>query len=861
MGHLSLVLNRDTIASVIELFSFSSNTTDVITAEVVVTEDEEDKAIAKKVIAPTQVLVPNPTMLDVEATSRVLSPKWLEAIRLGKASWNTSSSSSSSSSQHTGFKSLIDQALERTPSLQLTLALGGITAALNAEILDIPTLPEGDSRYDGLLSSTELEDLVRIGSDYGYGTISQKVNWRNYIYPGPLGYISIQDVFAAVSISSFATEISAQVQDIIIADTGREPTVEGGGENEASDGNRRHATFLSRRCIPLASDIQNSELNCIRDSEQSSTEAMKKKLLLLLERVSLIRSEASLTEDEFLDWCWTGADSFTDTCGCAGPLVGRSLLSSPDMNNRNQQFLLFDGLILNDGTYAGLPCGMQIRATIQQPHITLSLAFLFGFIGYFTSGPIQDALTRLSSDSSASTSSSSSASSSDAEATPVAAPSSSVTSPFCLPFLPYDLHETSFLPLIDAVIYRPVVVLPLYSRSEEGMVAAIDTLQARSSDLNQSDSDSTNATTFDTMSAFHLDRTVPLLGLSRLVINHSTKQQQQQQQQQQSESQLESTPQVTAISDSQMTLLRRDVACAGSKLVVGAKEVKVFTMTFPFTVRGQAIQSKRREEIERALKACGAPSTAKLPVGLLTEQGAEISDLLGELIFSPNDPKVKVVAPEKAETLTSEKQPWLSIYVTAPTVAAALSSRGYNLVLACTASSLLGLFEIFEDPASAVKAVLTAIEGVIDPVRALELCEHLHTAAGLPTPYPLYTSERLPPPPPSQTELSRLFEMGKEALKRGFAPGVTWFKLNADVHTIGAHICHGDVGYTPRQFRAAFQSIFSDARDPRASPRDSPRNGFVASEDVATWPIPIAYALLDTVEYGMVLQDTSLALQ
>jgi hypothetical protein len=861
MGHLSLVLNRDTIASVIELFSFSSNTTDVVTAEVVVTEDEEDKAIAKKVIALTQVLVPNPTMLDVEATSRVLSPKWLEAIRLGKASWNTSSSSSSSSSQHTGFKSLIDQALERTPSLQLTLALGGITAALNAEILDIPTLPEGDSRYDGLLSSTELEDLVRIGSDYGYGTISQKVNWRNYIYPGPVGYISIQDVFAAVSISSFATEISAQVQDIIIADTGREPTVEGGGENEASDGNRRHATFLSRRCIPLASDIQNSELNCIRDSEQSSTEAMKKKLLLLLERVSLIRSEASLTEDEFLDWCWTGADSFTDTCGCAGPLVGRSLLSPPDMNNRNQQFLLFDGLILNDGTYAGLPCGMQIRATIQQPHITLSLAFLFGFIGYFTSGPIQDALTRLSSDSSASTSSSSSASSSEAETTPVAAPSSSVSSPFCLPFLPYDLHETSFLPLIDAVIYRPVVVLPLYSRSEEGMVAAIDTLQARSSDLNQSDSDSTNATTFDTMSAFHLDRTVPLLGLSRLVINHSTKQQQQQQQQQQqSESQLESTPQVTAISDSQMTLLRRDVACAGSKLVVGAKEVKVFTMTFPFTVRGQAIQSKRREEIERALKACGAPSTAKLPVGLLTEQGAEISDLLGELIFSPNDPKVKVVAPKKAETLTSEKQPWLSIYVTAPTVAAALSSRGYNLVLACTASSLLGLFEIFEDPASAVKAVLTAIEGFIDPVRALELCEHLHTAAGLPTPYPLYTSERLPPPPPSQTELSRLFEMGKEALKRGFAPGVTWFKLNADVHTIGAHICHGDVGYTPRQFRAAFQSIFSDARDPRASPRDSPRNGFAASEDVATWPIPIAYALLDTVEYGMVLQDTSLAL-
>jgi hypothetical protein len=533
MGHLSLVLNRDTIASVIELFSFSSNTTDVVTAEVVVTEDEEDKAIAKKVIALTQVLVPNPTMLDVEATSRVLSPKWLEAIRLGKASWNTSSSSSSSSSQHTGFKSLIDQALERTPSLQLTLALGGITAALNAEILDIPTLPEGDSRYDGLLSSTELEDLVRIGSDYGYGTISQKVNWRNYIYPGPVGYISIQDVFAAVSISSFATEISAQVQDIIIADTGREPTVEGGGENEASDGNRRHATFLSRRCIPLASDIQNSELNCIRDSEQSSTEAMKKKLLLLLERVSLIRSEASLTEDEFLDWCWTGADSFTDTCGCAGPLVGRSLLSPPDMNNRNQQFLLFDGLILNDGTYAGLPCGMQIRATIQQPHITLSLAFLFGFIGYFTSGPIQDALTRLSSDSSASTSSSSSASSSEAETTPVAAPSSSVSSPFCLPFLPYDLHETSFLPLIDAVIYRPVVVLPLYSRSEEGMVAAIDTLQARSSDLNQSDSDSTNATTFDTMSAFHLDRTVPLLGLSRLVINHSTKQQQQQQQQQQ----------------------------------------------------------------------------------------------------------------------------------------------------------------------------------------------------------------------------------------------------------------------------------------------------------------------------------------
>ena len=874
MGHLSLVLNRDSIARVIDTFAFSEPTTTDVKDEhhqleegilTNNTQRSEGTAIEKGQVQPTVLdsqprappspSPPAPSRADIEATSRVLSPKWLEAIRLGKAVWTASSSSSSSSSssfsssRNVAYKSLVDQALEKTTSLQLTVAIEGITAALNAEIIEIPTIPLGDDRYNGLLSSSDLTNLVRVGSDYGYGVISEKFPWRYYIYPGPVGYVSIEGVFAAVAISSFATEISAQVRDIIIADTGREPSVEGEGEsNAACDGNRRHATFLSRRCIPLASEVQNSELNCIRDSEQSSTEAMRKKLLKLLERVSLVRSEASLTEEEFVEWCWTGADSFTDTCGCAGPLVGRTLLSPPDMHKRDQLFLLFDAMILNDGVYAGLPCGMQIRTSIQQPHITLSLAFLFGAIGYFTSGPIQDALSRLSSTSSAS----STTSSPDAVIVPSSLSQFSVSPP--------DLHATSTLPLIDAVIYRPVVVLPLYLRSEEGLVGAIDTLQARSSDLNHGEDNSDNASaSFDNMSMFHLDRSVPLLDLSRLVINHHP-QQVHHQPLAESETRHASTPMTE--SGSETTLFRQDVARAGSKLVVGASSVKVFTMTFPFTARGQAIQSKRREAIEFALKACGAPSTAKLPMGLLTEQGAEIVDLVGELIFSPTEAKFNVApsSPHNGETTpqSSEKQPWLSIFVTAPTIAAALSSRGYNLVLACTASSLLGLFEVFEDPASSIKAVLSAIEGVLDPARALEMSEHLHAAAGLPTPYPLYTSERLPPPPPSQTELTRLFELGKEAFKRGFAPGVTWFKLNADVHTIGAHITHGDVGYTPRQFRAAFQSIFSDVKESRSI--GTPRDNFTSAEDAATWPTPIAYALLDSVEYGMVLQDTSLAL-
>jgi hypothetical protein len=846
MGHLSVVINRDTIASVIDVFSFlpSSNEQrlNVHTVQTV-QSDIELSTIKCEIATPSTLLINSEPQIsitsnDVEATSQVLSPKWLGGIRLGTASWLENSSSK----QFNDYKSLVDKAKMRATSLQLTIALEGLTAVLNSEILEIPTLPQ-DSKYHGLLTSEELDELVHVGSNYGHGSSSRKFLWRNYIYPGPVGYISIDGIFAAVAISPFATEISAEVKDIIIADTSREPNINAADDTTgtgSSDGNRRHATFLSRRCIPLATETTNSELNCIRDSEQSSTQAMLKKLMKLLERVSLVRSEASLTEDQFLEWCWTGADSFTNNSGCAGPHVGHSLLFSPDYSNRSNRFLLFDAIILSDGQYAGLPCGMQIRTTIQQPHITLSLAFLFGAIGFFTSGPVQDALTRLSTSQQQTTAS--------VPPSPPPPPSKSISSASILPsFLPSDLHESATLPLIDALIIRPVVVLPLYSRSEEGLVASIDALQARSSDLNTSDSIATNAT-FSNMSLFNLDRTIPLLDLSRLVIQTPVSVQ---------------SNTTTLEASNEVLLTRRDVARAGSKLVVGAKELKVFTMTYPFTKRGQDIQLKRSKDINNFLHACGAPITASLPSGLLTEQGAEINDLIGELIFAPSEPRIQINTThlDEKQSLSNEEkqQPWMSIYVTAPVIAAALSSRGYNLVLACTASTLLGLFEVYEDPSSAIKAALSALEGVVDPLRALELSTHLHAAAGLPTPYPLPSDERLPPPAPTQKELLRLFELGMEALKRGVAPGVSWFKLNADVHTIGAHICHGDVGYTPRQFRAAFQSIFSDSRDSRDM-RAQSNDSAIIIDDAATWPIPIAYALLDSVEYGMVLQDTSLAL-
>ena len=323
LGRAAVVVNRDTIASVIGLIGSLAPTSSA---------------------SPQAVSCPPTQDPGLQEISRCTSPESCNVASAGLFNALKRGEHPSAADEAPHLQELLSAIRGPNPtSFQLTCSVASATVALNRELIRPPLLASEAKR------EMRAFEALCTTSDYGFGACEPSAHaptWRRYVFAGPLAFARVSRVFAAVAVNAISTEVSAHVGDVSVADTTCEPR--SAADSVDLSGDRRHTVFVGRRTNSLAKAQIDSVLHCVEKSPPSRAQQSLLESLLLPHILS--GSEAA-SEQSFDAWAWVETIVATGAAGCAGQSAGRSLFCATDSEAllalRREAFLLADVVVLS----------------------------------------------------------------------------------------------------------------------------------------------------------------------------------------------------------------------------------------------------------------------------------------------------------------------------------------------------------------------------------------------------------------------------------------------------------------------------------------------------------------------------------